>query len=163
VGLIEYYQRRAFNQYLNASRLFLYKATRNYMQVTGDTGAYLRNTMGAMVLFGVPPEKYWQYNIASFDVEPSAFCYSFAENFKAIKYYRLDPVGTSPAQLLANVKNNLVVGLPSMFGFSVYQSFYQAKVTGKAPLPATSGDPFLGGHAVVAVGYDDSLKIQNSI
>ncbi len=163
VGLIEYYQRRAFGNYINASRLFLYKTTRNYMQVAGDTGAYLRNTMGAMVLFGVPPEKFWKYSIPAFDVEPPAFCYSFAGNFKAVKYYRLDPVGTSPAQLLNNVRNNLAAGFPSMFGFSVYNSFYQAHVTGKVPFPAASGDPFLGGHAVVAVGYDDTIKIQNSI
>lgn len=162
-GVLEYFERRAFNEYIDASRLFLYKATRDLMQVTGDTGAYLRTTMGAMVLFGVPPEKFWKYNIAAFDVEPSAFCYSFANNYKAIKYYRLDPVGTLPSQLLSNVKNNLAAGFPSMFGFSVYNSFYQAQLTGKVPLPAISGDPFLGGHAVVAVGYDDTLKIQNSI
>src|SRR5574341_1072153 len=76
-GLIEYFQRRAFGVYINASRLFLYKATRNLLHWTGDTGAYLRTTMKSMVLFGVPPEEYWPYNIASFDIEPSAFLYSF--------------------------------------------------------------------------------------
>src|SRR6185369_9993570 len=127
---------RAFGNHIDASRLFLYKVTRNYIQQHGDTGAYLRNTMGAMVLFGVPPEKYWPYNIANFDVEPPAFCYSFAGNYKALKYYRLDPVGTSPAQLLTNIKNNLAAAFPSIFGFSVYNSFYQAAATGKVPLPA---------------------------
>ena len=38
-GLLEYYERRAFGNFLDASRLFLYKATRNYIQLTGDTGA----------------------------------------------------------------------------------------------------------------------------
>jgi len=162
-GLIEYFERRAFGNHLDVSRLFLYKATRNYMQVTGDTGAYLRSTMGAMVLFGLAPEKYWPYNIANFDLEPPAFCYSFASNFKAIKYYRLDPLGTTPANLLNRVKSNLAAGLPSMFGFSVYNSFYQAQTTGKVPFPETSGDPWVGGHAVIAVGYNDSIKITNSI
>jgi len=45
---------------------------------TIDKGAFLRTTMQAMVLFGVPPEEYWKYNIGSFDVEPSAFCYAYA-------------------------------------------------------------------------------------
>ena len=58
VGLIEYYEKRAFGQHLNASRLFLYKATRNLLGWTGDTGAYLRTTMQPMRVFGVPPEKY---------------------------------------------------------------------------------------------------------
>jgi len=163
VGLIEYFERRAFGNHIDASRLFLYKATRNFMQMVGDTGAYLRNTMGAMVLFGVPPERYWPYNIIGFDIEPPAFCYSFADNYKAVKYYRLDPIGTTRAQLLNNIKNNLAAAFPSMFGFSVYNSFYQAQATGKIPFPAASGDPWKGGHAVVAVGYDDSMQIQNSI
>lgn len=54
VGVVEYFERRAFNRHLDGSRLFVYKATRNLLQVTGDTGAWLRNTMGALVLCGVP-------------------------------------------------------------------------------------------------------------
>ena len=60
-GIIEYFERRAFGKHIDASRLFLYKTTRNLMQVTGDTGAWLRETMGALVLCGVPDEKYWPY------------------------------------------------------------------------------------------------------
>ena len=58
-GVIEYYERKSFGRHIDASRLFLYKVTRNLMKQKGDTGAYLRKTMGAMVLFGVPPEEYW--------------------------------------------------------------------------------------------------------
>ena len=172
VGILEYFERKAFGNHIDGSRLFLYKTTRDLMQISGDTGAYLRTTMAAMVLFGVPPEKYWPYNIdgfnpaqgtQNFDVEPPAFCYSFAGNYKSIKYYRLDPPGTSMAVVLNNIKTNLAAGLPSMFGFSVYNSIGQAFATGRIPLPATSGDPFAGGHAVVAVGYDDNIKIRNSI
>lgn len=62
VGVVEYYEKRAFGRYIDASRLFLYKVTRNLLRWTGDTGAFLRTTMGAIVLFGVPPEEYWPYN-----------------------------------------------------------------------------------------------------
>src|SRR5437899_2421400 len=41
VGLLEYYERRAFGRYLDGSRLFLYKATRDLLGWTGDQGAYL--------------------------------------------------------------------------------------------------------------------------
>jgi C1A family cysteine protease len=58
VGVIEYYERKSFGRYINASRLFLYKVSRNLMKMSGDTGAFLRTTMGAMVLFGTPPEEY---------------------------------------------------------------------------------------------------------
>jgi len=161
VGMVEYFERRAFGKHIDASRLFLYKATRNMSHWTGDTGAFLRTTMGALTLFGVPPEEYWPYVVADFDKEPSAFCYAFAQNYQAISYYRLDPPGTAPATLLNQIKANLAAGLPSMFGFTVYSSYTQAAATGKIPFP-TAGERIVGGHAIVAVGYDDGMKIKNT-
>ncbi|MBN1234536.1 MAG: cysteine protease [Methanotrichaceae archaeon] len=170
IGLVEYFERRSFGKHIDASRLFLYKTTRNMLHWTGDTGAFLRTTMGAMSIFGVPPEEYWPYNpfdtmptfnTPMFDTEPPAFCYSFAQNFKAISYYRLDFPGTSPNALLGRIKTFLAAGLPSMFGFTVFSSIDQADTTGKIPFPM-AGDRIVGGHAVDAVGYDDNMKIQNT-
>jgi C1A family cysteine protease len=48
-----------------------------------------------------------------------------------------------------------------MFGFTVYNSISQAGSTGKIPYP-TMGEKISGGHAIVAVGYDDNMKIKNS-
>ena len=161
VGVFEYFERRAFGRHIDASRLFLYKATRNLMQVTGDTGAYLRTTMGAMALFGVPPEKYWPYLVSKFDVEPSAFCYAFADNYRALVYLRLDPSGVAPNELLNSIKTNLAAGLPSIFGFTVYDSIKQASASGKIPFPQ-SKEIVQGGHAIAAVGYDDKMTITNT-
>ena len=161
VGIVEYFEKRAFGKYIDASRLFLYKATRNMLHWTGDTGAFLRTTMGALVLFGVPPEEYWPYVIADFDKEPPAFCYAFAQNYQAISYYRLDPPGISKDILLSRIKTYLAAGLPSMFGFTVYTSISQAATTGKMPYP-TPGEKIVGGHAIVAVGYNDKMKIKNT-
>ena len=161
IGLVEYFERRAFGKHIDASRLFLYKVTRNMLHWTGDTGGFLRTTMGALTLFGVPPEEYWPYIIADFDKEPSAFCYAFAQNYQAISFYRLDPPGTSRDALLKQIKADLAGGLPSMFGFTVYSSIAQAETTGKIPYP-TPGEKILGGHAVAAVGYDDATKIKNT-
>ncbi len=161
VGMAEYFEMRAFGRWIDASRLFLYKATRNMLHLTGDTGAYLRSTMGALALFGVPPEEYWPYVITDFDKEPPAFCYAFAQNFQAISYYRLDPPGTAKDVLLNRIKTNLAGGLPSMFGFTVYSSYTQAASTGKIPYP-TPGEKVVGGHAVMAVGYDNGIKIKNT-
>jgi len=163
VGMVEYFERRAFGNHIDASRLFLYKTTRNLMREKGDTGAFLRSAMGALVLFGIPPEEYWPYNIASFDKEPTAFCYAFAQNYQAISYYRLDPPGTTPDQLLLRIKTNLAAGLPSMFGFTVYSSISQAEqMGGKIPYP-TKGEKIEGGHAIVVAGYDDTIKIKNTL
>ena len=161
VGLFEYFEKKASNAHIDASRLFLYKATRNLMGVTGDTGAYLRTTAEAMLLFGVPPEKHYPYDTNKYDDEPSAFLYSFGGNYKALKYYRFDPPGTPKAQLLATIKEKLAVGLPSMFGFTVYSSLSQASTTGSIPFPS-SGEKMLGGHAIDAVGYDDAKVITNA-
>lgn len=161
VGMLEYFERRAFGRHIDASRLFLYKVTRNLLNWQGDTGAYLRTTMSSLVLFGIPPEEYWPYVIADFEKEPTAFCYAFAQNYQAIKYYRLDPLGTSKDTLLNRIKTNLAAGLPSMFGFTVYNSISQAETTGKIPYP-TSNDDVAGGHAVITVGYDDTIKIKNN-
>ena len=162
VGVIEYYERKSFGRHIDASRLFLYKVTRNLMKMRGDTGAYLRSTIGAMVLFGVPPEEYWPYTdeIQGFDDEPPAFCYSFALNYKTIKYYRHDPPSASPESILTRVKTYLAAGHPAMFGFTVYSSFEQASESGKIPYPSLR-DKIEGGHAVVTVGYDDKMKIKN--
>src|SRR5215467_16261942 len=97
VGLLEYFERRAFGKYVDASRLFVYKTERDLLGWTGDTGAYLRTAMEALVLFGAPPERYWPYDgrpastNPNYDVEPSAFCYAFGQSFQGIKYFRLDP------------------------------------------------------------------------
>lgn len=161
VGIVEYYERRAFGRHIDASRLFLYKVTRNLLELTGDTGAYLRSTMGAMALFGVPPEKYWPYNEPDFDIEPSAFCYAFAQNYQSIQYFRLDPMGIPRDALLNRIKLFLKAGLPSMFGFTVYSSYTQASGDGKIPFPCPR-ERWVGGHAIVAVGYDDKCKIKNT-
>ena len=161
-GIIEYYERRAFGKHVEASRLFLYKVTRNLMKMKGDSGSFLRTTMGAMVLFGVPPEEYWPYTDRQdgFDREPPAFCYAFAQNYQAIRYYRHDPPGSEPTEVIKRVKSALAAGHPSMFGFTVYSSIEQAEKTGRIPFPGPR-ERIEGGHAIMAVGYDDRLKIEN--
>jgi C1A family cysteine protease len=161
VGLVEYCERKAHGAHLNASRLFLYKVSRDLMRVTGDTGAYLRTTMGALALFGVPPEKYWPYVVKTFDAEPPAFCYGFAEHFAALTYFRLDPPGVKGEELLRRIKYYVAGGLPAMFGFTVYTSISQADKTGAIPFPMAK-ESVDGGHAIAAVGYDDAKKIRNA-
>ncbi len=163
VGVLEYFEKAAFGNHIDASRLFLYKATRNLMGQSGDTGAFLRTTMQAMVTFGVPPEEYWPYSDdpATFDVEPTAFCYSFAQGYQALQYYRLDPPGTSPQDLLQRIKTNLAAKLPAMFGFTVFSSYTQARESGEFPYPSKA-EKKVGGHAVVAAGYDDTRQITNA-
>ncbi len=165
VGVVEYFEKRAFNKYIDGSRLFVYKVTRNLMGVTGDTGAFLRTAMAALTFGGVPPAQYWPYTDKKpdFDKEPSAFVYAVADNFEAIRYFCHDPLGKNlpTDQVLANVKKWLAAGVPSMFGFYVFPSLYSGSdVPGGIPYPCR-GEKAIGGHAIVAVGYDDNKKIVN--
>lgn len=165
VGIVEYFQRRAFNKHLEGSRLFIYKTTRNLMQVTGDAGAWLRNTIGALTLCGVPDEKYWPYTDANpaFDNEPPSFVYAIADNYEAVKYFCHDPLGENASGniVLNNVKKYLAAGVPSMFGFWGFPSFDYCDVKGGIPYPCP-GEQAQWGHAIVAVGYDDGKKIKNT-
>ena len=169
MGVVEYFERRALGHHLEGSRLFVYKATRNLLQVAGDTGAWLRNTMGALVMCGVPEERYWPYTDADpdFDVEPPQFVYSVADNFESLKYFAHDPLSANRprADVLASIKEHLVAGIPSMFGFWGFSSFDSSDAPGSIPLPTDTelqGDAAWG-HAIVAVGYDDAMKITNTI
>lgn len=163
-ALVGYFEKKALGRSINASRLFIYKATRNLTGTKGDAGAYLRTTMEALAVFGAPPEDYWPYDGSAegsnkhFDLEPSAFCYAFARNFTAMKYVRLDPVSDTPEQVLSNIRSYLAAGLPSIFGFPAYDEYMNAGPDGKVPFPAPTSQ-LQGGHANAAVGYDDHLVI----
>ncbi len=157
VSLVEYFEKRSFNKFIDASRMFVWRTTHNLMETSGNTGAYLRTTMEALVLFGTPPEHYWPYDAQHFDVEPTAFCYAFADNYKTIQYLRLDPPAFTPAQVLDAVRLMLAYGFPSMFGFPVYEEF-DNPANGKTAFPSPTSK-YRGGHAICAVGYDDNLMI----
>jgi C1A family cysteine protease len=62
-------------------------------------------------------------------------------------------------QTPTQMKGCLASGYPFVFGFSVYESFESPAVTktGVVPLPSP-GESMLGGHAVLAVGYDDERQ-----
>jgi C1A family cysteine protease len=163
VGIVEYFQRRAFDKHIDGSRLFVYKTTRNLMGVTGDTGAWLRNTMAALTTCGVPPEKYWPYKTSEFDKDPPSFVYAVADNFEALRYFCHDPLGRNipPDQVLACVKTYVAAGVPSMFGFFGFDSFDSSDIPGGIPFPCP-GEQAKWGHAIAAVGYDDRIKITNT-
>ncbi len=164
IGVVEYLERRAFKRHIDGSRLFVYKTTRNLMGVVGDTGAWLRNTMGALALCGVPAEKYWPYTDAKpdFDQEPPSFVYAVADNYEALCYFCHDPHGQNVAgsAVLANVKKYLAAGIPAMFGFYGFPSFGSADIPGGIPYPCP-GEQAQWGHAIMAAGFDDAKTITN--
>lgn len=166
VGLVEFLLRAEGNKNVELSRLFLYKVTRNLMGVAGDYGAHIRSTIKALRLFGCTPQKHWPYIIETFDQEPDGFLYSLAGNFKALGYMRLDNPSESGEKVLKDVQACLADGYPIAFGFPVYSSIDQISKENQFLIPTpTKNDSQEGGHAVLAIGYDDdrqAILIRNS-
>lgn len=156
VGLMEYMMRKGEVDHIDGSRLFVYKVARKLLGWDGDTGAYLRTAMHAVSAFGVPPEAHYPYDIEKFEDEPSSFLYSYADRFKALNYTRLDPVSVPPSDVLEMLQRVLAAGYGIVFGFTVYSS-----LSGFANIPTPSrNDSMQGGHAVMAVGYNDNHVIE---
>ncbi len=133
------------------SRLFIYYNERVIEgTVKSDSGAQIRDGIKSVASIGVCPEQEWPYNIARFATRPPSRAFNDAKLDRAVSYQALVQ---DPNQM----KGCLASGYPFVFGFTVYQSFESATVarTGHAPMPGSAERP-VGGHAVMAVGYDDA-------
>jgi C1A family cysteine protease len=135
------------------SRLFIYYNER-VMEgtVAFDSGAQIRDGIKSVAKQGVCPETMWPYDIAKFKIKPAKKCYVEALKHRVLLYQRLVPT-------LNQLRGCLTSGYPFVFGFTVYESFESPKVaqTGHAPMPAPT-ERILGGHAVMAVGYEDARQ-----
>ncbi len=132
------------------SRLFVYYNERVMENtVDSDSGAMIRDGIKSIGTEGVCPETMWPYDIAKFRNRPPAKCYQEAVKHKAILYRRI-------SHNLLQMKGCLAGLHPFVFGFTVYESFEGEEVarTGHASMPLP-GEQAIGGHAVLAVGYDD--------
>jgi C1A family cysteine protease len=151
-GLVEYFERRANGRLLRPSRLFLYQNTLRLAGVDPISHPVdLRTTLKAMVRCGLPPERYWPYEVDRLALQPDPFLYSFSEPFRSVRYVRLDRRGASGVQTLQTVKAFLAAGFPSAFGFPVPNSLSHNPDIPYRP----TFDTLIGGQAVIAVGYDD--------
>jgi C1A family cysteine protease len=141
-------------QDLLPSRLFIYWNERNLEgTVNSDSGAQIRDGIKVLAKLGAPPESLWPYDIQAFATKPPAQAFTVALSHQALNYQRV-------TQSLAQLKGALAAGFPFVFGFTVYESFESEAVakSGVVPLPSPT-ERSLGGHAVMAVGYDDSTQV----
>jgi C1A family cysteine protease len=133
------------------SRLFIYYNERVKLgTVDVDSGAMIRDGIKSVSKQGVCTEVSWPYDIAKFTDQPPKVCYDEALGNRSTSYQRV-------TRTLGQLKGCLAAGYPIVFGFRVYESFESPEVarTGVVPMPQAS-EQALGGHAVLAVGYDDA-------
>lgn len=149
----EFDQRKQGGKEFIPSRLFIYYNEREIEgTVDTDSGAMIRDGIKSVAKLGVCDENTWPYDIGKFTKKPPAKAYKEALDNQATSYRRVIPH-------LHQMQGCLAAGYPIVFGFSVYESFESQEVanTGVVPLPPR-GEVMIGGHAVVAVGYDDSKQ-----
>jgi C1A family cysteine protease len=139
------------NEDFMPSRLFIYYNERVIEgTVDSDSGAQIRDGIKSVASQGDCPEKEWPYDTSKFTNKPPQSCFDDAVQHKAVQYQRT-------IRDLNQMKGCLASGYPFVFGFTVYESFESQEVakSGHASMPSP-GEQAVGGHAVVAVGYDDS-------
>ena len=151
-GAIEFLEHKNRVSFMEASRLFIYYNERALEgSVKSDAGAMIRDGIKTLKNQGVCSEKRWPYVISKFAAKPGAACYKEALNHQITSYHRI--------LTLDDMRTCLADGYPFVFGFAVYESFESPDVarTGVVPMPQP-GERSLGGHAVLAVGYDDEQR-----
>jgi len=151
-GLREYLELKDNDTYVALSRLYLYWHERDLEgTVDSDSGAEIRDGMKVLNTLGVCPEVDFPYDISTYQNTPSAQSEADAGQYKIAEYSRVTDITA--------LKTSLSLSSPVVIGFNVYSSFESDDVaqTGIVPLPQ-DGEQLLGGHAVLAVGYDDSTS-----
>ena len=151
-GALEYLMKKDKVKVSDMSRLFIYYNERVMEgSVRSDSGAEIRDGIKTLAKQGACREKSWPYDIAKFAKKPPKVCYTEALDYQILSYARINT--------LDEMRACLADGYPVVFGFSVYDGFESQQIakTGVVELPK-KGEKMAGGHAVLAVGYDDAAK-----
>lgn len=134
------------------SRLQIYYDVRVIEGNVGqDSGVETRDVLKTLCDQGAAPEREWPYNISAFTTEPPANVEIDAAKHKIANYSRLI------AEL--DYLDCLAHGFPFLLGFECYESIDSNHLarTGVMPMPNPS-EKLIGGHDVLAVGYDTHFK-----
>ena len=124
--------------------------------VASDSGAQIRDGIKSVNTQGDCPESLWPYDPSQFAAQPPQSCYDAALKDRAVQYQSVD-------QNLADMQGCLASGYPFVFGFTVHQSSSRPRSPRPAMVPMPDWfDPPVGGHAVLAVGYDNGTQLSRS-
>jgi C1A family cysteine protease len=135
------------------SRMFIYYNARVLGKtVNYDSGAYIRDCMKSVNKQGISPEIDYPYKITSFKQKPSNKAYTNAKLNLSVKYLSVVISSDSFKTALSN-------GFPVIFGFAVPNYFISNSVSKTGIMPEYKGESILGGHAVLACGYDDNTRM----
>lgn len=151
---VEFLFNRAGKPQPELSRLFLYFATRVWVaqeENDSDNGAMIRDVMKAMAKYGSCVEGLWPYERSKFFIPPNVQAKTDAAHHQITYYYRCPN--------LRLIKACLAQGFPVVGGFAVPDSMDSDDIqrTGRVLYPRKD-EGFVGGHAVLFVGYNDHTR-----
>ena len=141
--------RTRLHQNILLSPLYIYYRARLHdgTQAT-DAGSTLASAADEMQTVGAVTEQAWPYVERKVAQAPSPAA-------EASQHYRI--AWSRPLKTIDEIRAALAGG-PVVLAFGVYESAFKVGSDGTIPMPR-AGEPLMGGHAVAAVGYDDSRKV----
>lgn len=139
------------------SAMFLYyEARARWGNTQEPTGSTISDNIAVLEEKGMCTEAAMPYDVTKYMIAPNAAQYAEAKEFRFQGAVR---VGS-----MEDVQAALANGEPVLFAYDVMESFRKIGPDGLMPVPAP-GEKRLGGHAVMAVGYDNQkqlVKVRNS-
>lgn len=157
ISLTQYFERRSSGRLIEPSRAFVDKNARRLGGGDGAIGVSIRETLKAIVRFGLPPERLWPYTAAGRAAEPPAFAYSFTRGIEKARYCRLDSPQQSREAALEAIRGFVAAGFCCVLGFPLVQAIDDS---GDIFFPSLA-DSISGGSSAVVVGYDDERRIRS--
>jgi len=153
-GMAEYLVRSEGKPDYRPSRLFIYYNERVVEgSVSDDSGAKLSDGIKVVNQYGCAHENVWPYDPSLLTKKPDEKVYNDAAQHIISQTSALD--GSD----IDNIRECIADGFPFVFGMTVFEDFEQVGKNGNNTMSITPSGSCLGGHAVMAVGYDDDQRV----
>lgn len=150
-AVLQYAEKLKGDSSIRLSRLEVYYYSRLLEgTVNEDAGAEIRDSFKVIANHGAANENFWPYDISKFAVKPPATLSASDRYHRAVEYRAVMASNTDMMSCLSQ-------GFPFAFGFDVYESFEELGPANTLYDPKPS-EEYLGGHAVVCVGYSTTKK-----
>lgn len=120
-----------------------------------DTGAWMSDILYVLTNFGVMREKDSPYAHPNLTSRPDPTRYIEGSKLPLEIVRQLYTHGSALCQ---DIIDSLSNGFPVLFGLQVFSGFVNVGSDGIVTMP-TTGEISLGGHAIVAIGYDMERKL----
>jgi C1A family cysteine protease len=169
---IDYERRLHKKRAIRPSRLFIYYNERPIAHEKRlKPTVNLRDALKVAAKHGACPETMLPYNVLPRATikKPLPAAYKAAAKHRIAAYYRISHGSLTPEQFLHHLKSCLADRHPFVFGFKMHPSFVPPRTEKwegwMMPIPQKRNDRGHGGHAVMAVGYDDrkqAVLVRNS-